>query len=86
MALNANAAEEGLPSLRHLHLRTEHTAVFLKGGTMTAKRLFFWGTIIAGAAAAYLMYRRGEPVGAIAVRTVTNPVGSLVSELETAAG
>ena len=53
---------------------------------MTAKRLFFWATIIAGAAAAYLMYRRGEPVGTIAVRTVTNPVGSLVSEPEAAAG
>ena len=58
----------------------------LKGDIMTTKRLFFWGTIIAGAAAAYMMYRRGEPVGAIAVRTVTNPVGTLVSELEAAAG
>jgi hypothetical protein len=46
------------------------------------KRVLFWGTIVAGAVAAYLMYRRGESMGAIAVRTVTNPVGSLVTELQ----
>jgi hypothetical protein len=50
------------------------------------KRALFWGTIIAGAVAAYLMYRRGESVGSIAVRTVTNPVGSLVTELQNSAG
>jgi len=50
------------------------------------KRVLFWGTIVAGAVAAYLMYRRGESVGIIAVRTVTNPVGSLVSELQTTSG
>jgi hypothetical protein len=50
------------------------------------KRALFWGTIIAGAVAAYLMYRRGESVGAIAVKAVTNPVGSLVSELQASAG
>jgi hypothetical protein len=49
------------------------------------KRALFWGTIVAGAIAAYLMYRRGESMGTIAVRTVTNPVGSLVSELQTTA-
>ncbi len=46
------------------------------------KRVLFWGTIVAGAVAAYMMYRRGESIGMIAVRAVTNPVGSLVSELE----
>ena len=46
------------------------------------KRVLFWGTIVAGAVAAYMMYRRGESMGTIAVRAVTNPVGSLVSELE----
>lgn len=50
------------------------------------KRALFWGTIIAGAVAAYMMYRRGEPMGAIAVKTVTNPVGSLVSQLQEAPG
>jgi hypothetical protein len=50
------------------------------------KRALFWGTIIAGAVAAYMMYRRGEPIGTIAVKAVTNPVGTLVSELQVAAG
>ena len=49
------------------------------------KRVILWGTVLAGVAAAYLMYRRGESLGTIATRTVTNPVGSLVSELSTAA-
>jgi hypothetical protein len=56
----------------------------MKGDTVT-KRLLFWGTLLAGATAAYLMYRRGESLGAIAAQTVTNPVGSLVTELKTAA-
>jgi hypothetical protein len=50
------------------------------------KRALFWGTVIAGAVAAYMMYRRGESMGTIAVRTIANPVGSLVSELQEAAG
>lgn len=45
------------------------------------KRFIFWGTIAAGATAAYLMYRRGESVSTIARRTLTNPLGSLTSEL-----
>jgi hypothetical protein len=48
------------------------------------KRAFFWGTLIAGAVAGYMMYRRGESLGIIAARTVTNPVGSLVTELRSA--
>jgi hypothetical protein len=56
--------------------------VLSKGAEM--KRALFWGTIVAGAVAAYLMYRRGETMGTIALRTVTNPVGSLVTELQTA--
>jgi hypothetical protein len=45
------------------------------------RRLFFWGTLIAGATAAYLMYRRGESLGTIAARTVTSPIGTLATEL-----
>jgi hypothetical protein len=48
------------------------------------RRALVWGTLVAGAVAAYMMYRRGESLGAIAVHTVTNPVGSLVTELKTA--
>jgi hypothetical protein len=54
----------------------------MEGGTM--KRALFWGTLVAGAVAAYMMYRRGESLGVIAAHTVTNPVGSLVTELKTA--
>jgi hypothetical protein len=46
------------------------------------KRLFFWGTIFSGAAAAYLMYRRGESLGTIATKTISNPIGSLTNELK----
>jgi hypothetical protein len=35
--------------------------------------------VVSGFVAAYLMYRRGESMMAIARKTVTNPVGSLFS-------
>jgi hypothetical protein len=47
----------------------------------TVSKLFVYATIAAGVAAAYLMYRRGESLGKIAAKTITNPVGSLVSEV-----
>jgi hypothetical protein len=45
------------------------------------RRLFVLATVICGVAAAYLMYRRGEPLGAIAKKMITNPVGARASEL-----
>ena len=45
------------------------------------RRLILWATVISGVAAAYLMYRRGESVGTIASKTMSNPVGSLASEI-----
>jgi len=39
---------------------------------------------VSGCVAAYLMYRRGESLGTIARRTITNPVGSLVTEVKNA--
>jgi hypothetical protein len=64
------------------------------GGHMTAegqvehqvalRRLLFFATVVSGLVAAYLMYRRGESVMSIARQTVTNPVGSLVSEVKNA--
>ncbi len=48
------------------------------------KRLLFWSTIAAGATAAYLMFRRGESLGNIAKRTMTNPLGSFVNEVKQA--
>jgi hypothetical protein len=45
------------------------------------KKLLVLATAICGTAAAYLMYRRGESLGAIAIKTVTNPMGTLASEV-----
>ena len=45
------------------------------------RRLFFWSTLAAGVAAAILMRKRGASFGNIARKTLTNPVGSFVSEV-----
>ncbi len=45
------------------------------------RRLFVLATVICGVAAAYLMYRRGEPLGTIAKKAITNPFGALASEV-----
>ena len=45
------------------------------------RTIFIFATVISGLAAAYLMYRRGAPLGAIAKKTLTNPVGTLASEV-----
>jgi hypothetical protein len=46
------------------------------------RKIILYATVISGVVAAYMMYRRGESLGTIAKRTVTNPVGSLVSEVK----
>ncbi|HEX5284083.1 MAG TPA: hypothetical protein VFW30_08180 [Bryocella sp.] len=48
------------------------------------RKMVVWGSVIAGAIAAYMMYKRGTPIMDIAKKTVTNPVGSLVTELKNA--
>jgi hypothetical protein len=45
-------------------------------------KVIVYATVISGFVAAYLMYRRGESMVSIARKTVTNPVGSLVSEVK----
>ena len=45
-------------------------------------KVILYATIISGFVAAYLMYRRGESVVSIARKTVTNPIGSLVTEVK----
>ena len=45
------------------------------------RKFIVWGSVVAGAVAAYLMYKRGTPVMTIAKKTIINPVGSLVTEL-----
>jgi hypothetical protein len=48
----------------------------------TFSKMIVYATLISGFVAAYLMYKRGESLIAIARKTVTNPVGSLVSEVQ----
>jgi hypothetical protein len=48
----------------------------------TLSKVILYATLISGFVAAYLMYRRGDSMVSIARKTVTNPVGSLVSELK----
>ncbi len=48
------------------------------------RKAITWGSIIAGAVAAYLMYKRGTPVMTIAKKAIMNPVGALVGELKNA--
>jgi hypothetical protein len=48
----------------------------------TLSKIVLYATVISGFVAAYLMYRRGESMFSIARKTVTNPVGSLVSEVK----
>ena len=48
------------------------------------KKLIFWASVISGVAAAYMMYKRGEPLGSIAKQTLSNPVGTLAHEVKEA--
>jgi hypothetical protein len=48
----------------------------------TLNKAILYATVVSGFIAAYLMYRRGDSVVSIARKTVTNPVGSLVSEVK----
>jgi hypothetical protein len=49
------------------------------------RRIILWTTILSGAVAAYLLYRRGVPVGQIAEDVTSHPIRSMVSELHNAA-
>ena len=48
------------------------------------RKIIMLGMFVSGIVAAYLMYRRGESLPSIAKQTVTNPVGSLVTEVKNA--
>jgi hypothetical protein len=45
-------------------------------------KLIFFATVASGVIAAYLMHRRGESLGSIAKQAITNPIGSLVTEVK----
>ena len=49
------------------------------------RKIIFWTTILSGAVAAYLLYRRGVPLGEIAEDVTSHPVRSMVHELHIAA-
>ena len=46
------------------------------------RKLLFWTTILSGAAAAYLMFKRGESLSTIATEATQNPFGALAHELK----
>jgi hypothetical protein len=46
------------------------------------RKLIFFATVASGVIAAYLMYRRGESLGSIARQAITNPIGSMVTEVK----
>jgi hypothetical protein len=48
----------------------------------TFGKLPSYATVVSGVVAAYLMYRRGESMVSITRKAVTNPVGSIVSEVK----
>ena len=54
----------------------------LPEGRSSLQKVILLATVVSGFVAAYLMYRRGESLGAIAKQTITNPVGSLVSQVK----
>ena len=54
----------------------------LSEGRSSLQKVILLAMVVSGFVAAYLMYRRGESLGAIAKRTIANPVGSLVTEVK----
>ena len=46
------------------------------------KKIIFWTTIISGATAAYLLFKRGVPATQIASDVISHPIGTLVNELK----
>jgi hypothetical protein len=51
---------------------------------LSFSRILFYASVASGVVAAYLMYRRGESLPTIARRAITNPVGSMISEVKDA--
>ena len=45
------------------------------------RKILFYTTLTCGAIAAYLLFKRGVPVGEIAKDVMAHPIGTLVHEL-----
>ena len=52
---------------------------------ISMRRFIFWATVASGAVAAYVMLRRGEPLGQVAEKAIKHPVGSLIDEMKSPA-
>ena len=48
------------------------------------RKLFFWTTVLSGGIAAYLMLKKGEPLGQVAKEVIRRPIGSLVDQVRSA--
>ena len=48
------------------------------------RKVIFWATVISGGVAAYLMLKKGEPVGQVARDVLLHPIGSLVDQVRSA--
>ena len=48
------------------------------------RKLLFWTTILSGGVAAYLMLKKGEPLGQVAKQVMRHPFGSLVDQVKSA--
>ena len=46
------------------------------------RKLFLYTTLLSGAIAAYLLFKRGVPLKEIAADVIQHPIGTLVHELE----
>jgi hypothetical protein len=46
------------------------------------RKVIFWTTVVSGAVAAYLLFKRGVPAGTIASEVIAHPIGTLVHELK----
>ena len=89
---NATCNKEVIQHMIHDDLLHHRSRDCPKGGIMAAKeqveahstwsKIVVYATVISGFVAAYVMYRRGESMVSIARKAVTNPVGSLVSEVK----
>jgi hypothetical protein len=50
------------------------------------RKIIFWVTVASGVAAAYLMLRRGEPLGNVARETLAHPVSAFANEIQNELG
>ena len=45
------------------------------------RKVIFWTTVLSGAIAAFLLLKRGVPIGEVAQDVIQHPIGTLVDEV-----